>query len=78
MEISHPNSQEPTPEELLDLEKLKVVIEQAIADGRLTQDEVSRIKTAAWADGKITVQELNLVRELVVQKMREGEIEWVW
>lgn len=78
MQISRPNYQEPTPEELHDLEKLKAVIERAIADGKLTHDEVNCIKATMRADGKITPEELNLLSEMVVQKMQEGKIEWVW
>lgn len=78
MKISRPNFQEPTPEDLATLEKLKAVIEQAIADGKLTQDEVALIRRTAWSNGKITPEELNLVREMVTQKVNDGLIQWVW
>ncbi len=78
MEVTRPNVAEPTAEELLDLEKLKRVIERAIADYKLTEDELCQIKAIAWADGKVTPQELNLISEMVTQKLRDGELEWVW
>ena len=43
----------PSHEELQDLEKLKSLIEKAIADGKLSQQEMSAIKSQAWADGKL-------------------------
>ena len=78
MEISRPNASEPSPEDLENVDKLKAVIERAIADGKLSQDEVQQIKTAAWANGKITPQELELVRTLVKDKLQSGELEWIW
>ncbi|MCU0524990.1 MAG: hypothetical protein MUF72_09215 [Elainella sp. Prado103] len=78
MQISRPNCSEPSPEELLDLQKLKVTIERAISDGKLTPEEMRQIKTLVWADGKISPQELNLISHLVTQKLQEGELEWVW
>lgn len=78
MEVTRPNLAEPTAEELLDLEKLKQVIDRAIADGKLTEDEICQMKAIAWADGKVTPQELNLMSAIVGQKLRNGELEWVW
>lgn len=78
MQVSRPNCSEPSPEELLDLQKLQATIERAIADGRLTPEEMRQIKTIAWSDGKITPQELNLISALVTQKLQAGELEWVW
>jgi uncharacterized membrane protein YebE (DUF533 family) len=66
----------PTPEELQDLEKLKVLIEKAIADGKLSQQEMSAIKSQAWADGKITPEELELYTASILEKIRSGELEW--
>lgn len=78
MEVTRPNASEPTPEELMDLEKLKLVVERAIADCKLSEDELRQIKAIVWADGKVTPQELNLIREIVSQKLQNGELEWVW
>lgn len=74
MEISIPKGQEPTPEELKELEKLKVIIEKAIEDGILTEPEFDRIKAAMRADNKISVEELELVRTLIYDKIKSGEL----
>jgi uncharacterized membrane protein YebE (DUF533 family) len=66
----------PTPEELQDLEKLKVLIEKAIADGKLSQQEMTAIKSQAWADGKVTPEELELYTDSILEKIRSGELEW--
>ncbi len=74
MEISIPKGQEPTPEELKELEKLKVIIEKAIEDGKLTEPEFDRIKAAIRADNKVSVEELELVRTLIYDKIKSGEL----
>ena len=78
MEISTPKGQEPTPEELQELEKLKVIIEKAIEDGKLTGAEFERIKTLIRADKKVTVEELQLVRTQIYDKIESGELQRVW
>ena len=78
MEISTPKGQKPTSEELKELEKLKGIIEEAIADGKLTEPEFARIKAAMRADKKVTVEELELVRTLIYDKIKSGELERVW
>jgi hypothetical protein len=76
MEIERPNAPAPTTEELHDFEKLRTILERAIADGILTDGEVKRYKTQAWKDGKITPQELQLYQELVLAKIATGELRW--
>ena len=78
MEISTPKGQEPTPEELQELEKLKVIIEKAIEDGKLTGAEFERIKALIRADKKVTVEELQLVRTQIYDKIESGELQRVW
>lgn len=57
-----------------EVEKLRMLIEQAIADGRLSQAELEAMKNQAWADGKITPEELELYSTLVLDKLRTGEL----
>ena len=78
MEISTPKGKEPTPEELKELEKLKAIIESAIADGKLTEMEFDRIKAAIRADQKVSFEEIQLVRKLIYKKIETGELEKVW
>ncbi len=73
MEISRPNQRELTAEEQQELEKLRKIIEQATADGVITQGERDRITAAMRADGKVTFEELLLVRTLIHEKVaKEG------
>lgn len=74
MEISHPNQQDLTPEEQQELEKLRKVIERASADGVITRAERDVISSTMRADGKVTPEELNLIRTLVHEKVEKGEL----
>ena len=78
MEISTPKDREPTPEELEELKKLKAIIEGAISDGKLTGSEFDRIKAAIRADSKVSYEEIQLVRELIYDKIESGELQKVW
>lgn len=78
MKVSQPKDKEPTPEELQELEKLKIIIERAVADGKLMGTEFETIKTAIGADKKVTYEELQLVRKLIYDKIASGELEKVW
>ncbi|NCQ85734.1 MAG: hypothetical protein GPJ00_15040 [Microcystis aeruginosa W13-18] len=74
MEISRPNQAELTAEEQQELEKLRAIIEQASVDGVITQGERERITLAMRSDGKVTLEELELVRTLITEKVTKGEL----
>lgn len=80
MEFDRPNAQEPTAEELQKLERLKGIIEKAIADGKITADEYQRIKSEIYAHGKISTEqfyrEIELYKSLVQEKLEKGELEY--
>lgn len=67
-------ARELNPAEQQELDNLRQVIEQAIADGVLTQAERDAITAAMKADGKVTFEELALVRQLVNDKVAAGEL----
>jgi uncharacterized membrane protein YebE (DUF533 family) len=76
MQTDQPGAKEPTPDDLKDLETLKAVIDRAAADGKISKAEMDAIKATAWADGKITPEELQMYSELVLEKIRTGELTW--
>lgn len=65
MEIEHKNSKPLTPDEAQHLEHLKAVVENALSDGLLQEEEMTRIKSIIWADGKVTYEELRTVHETI-------------
>lgn len=60
------------------LEKLRSVIEQAIADGKVTAQEMQTIKAIIWSNGNVSAEELDLVRELIHEKVASGELVYDW
>jgi uncharacterized membrane protein YebE (DUF533 family) len=74
MEISHPDHQDLTIEEQQELEKLRKVIERVSADGVITRAERDAIASAMRADGKVSFEELTLVRTLIHEKVEKGEL----
>lgn len=62
-----------TTEELQELNKLQATIDQAIADGVLTPAERDAITGTMTADGKVTFEELEMVRQLC-EKVAAGEL----
>jgi replication initiation and membrane attachment protein DnaB len=74
MEIERPNQRELTVEEQQEFEKFKQVIERATADGVITRGERDQIAAAMRADGKVTIEELALIRTLIQEKVASGEL----
>ena len=76
MLVSRSSAKQPTQEETRQLEKLQVQIERAVADGKISNQEMEDIKRAMLADGKVTVEELELYRILVIDRIVAGEVEY--
>ncbi|MEG5040941.1 MULTISPECIES: hypothetical protein [unclassified Microcoleus] len=76
MLVSRSSDKQPTPEETRQLEKLQVQIERAVADGKISKQEMEDINRAIWADGKVSVEEVELYRMLVTDKIVVGEVEY--
>ncbi|MBD2654962.1 hypothetical protein H6G45_16030 [Synechocystis sp. FACHB-383] len=75
MKVDRPNAQPLTPEEAQELNRLRTLIETAIADGVVTEDELSAIRTMALTPKpsyELLSQELAMYRELVTSKVQAG------
>jgi len=72
MLIERPNHQELTSDELEKLEQLRVIINQAIADGKISKYEMERIERTIHADGKVSIEEITLMRQLIRDKVDCG------
>ncbi len=57
----------------MEIEKIRDMVERALADGRLSRLESEGIKNAIYADKKVTPEEAELWNELQ-QKIWTGEI----
>ncbi|MEG3985482.1 hypothetical protein QUA08_32590 [Microcoleus sp. T3B2] len=76
MLVSRSTDKQPTLEETRQLEKLQAQIERAVANGKISKQEMEDIKRTIWADGKVTVEELELYRILVTDRIVSGEVEY--
>ena len=78
MLIEHPNHQELTTEELQSLKQLHMVIDRAVSDGRISKYEMELIDRTMRADGKILVEEVTMVRQLIREKLDSGLLTRDW
>ncbi|MDG2615809.1 hypothetical protein P7L53_06075 [Thermoleptolyngbya sichuanensis XZ-Cy5] len=78
MEIERPNAKPLTREDLANLDRLKAVIERAIADGVLTADEQDRIKQIINHDHIVSPEEMEMVQTLIWDKLSSGELVRDW
>lgn len=74
MEIERPNQAPLTEEDLQHLEKLQALLEKAIADGIVTRQELDAIKVQIASNGKVMIEELELVRKFMREKVASGEL----
>ncbi|MDY7013268.1 MAG: hypothetical protein SVX43_06610 [Cyanobacteriota bacterium] len=65
MKMERPNAKPLSPEEIANLETLKSVVEKALENGQFSTDEMARIKSILWADGKVTYEELRAIKETI-------------
>lgn len=75
MKVERPNATQLTPEETKELEHLRFLIEQAIADGVVTKQESVNIKAMVLGHKpsyELLSQELTMYRELVTNKINAG------
>ncbi|MEO1391223.1 MAG: hypothetical protein AAFV85_28165 [Cyanobacteria bacterium J06634_6] len=79
MEISRPNAQPISEEELAHLAKLKATVEKALENGEFSTAQISQIKSLIWEDGKITADELRTIRETIKEVMGDTQpgLEWM-
>ncbi|MEC4891767.1 MAG: hypothetical protein SAL07_00065 [Oscillatoria sp. PMC 1051.18] len=75
MKIERFNQKDLSPEEKVQLEKLKVLMKNATANGKISKDELEYIRIAMWANKNISFAELKLYRKLILDKIDSGELE---
>lgn len=78
MEIERPNAAPLTKADLAHLDTLRTIVQKAVADGVVTNDERDYIARVIWADGEATPEELDLVQDLIWSKMQSGDLTLEW
>jgi hypothetical protein len=74
METERPNQPTLSEDDLQQLEKLEALLKKCIADGVLTRAELDAIKVQIAANGKVMIEELDLVRQFIREKVSKGEL----
>ena len=75
LEHGQAENEELTFQEHQQLEELIEIIEMASADGKISQAETDTIQAAIFADHKVTIEEVQVVQELINKKVERGELE---
>lgn len=70
-----PNDEQPVSDEQ-HLANLKALVQNAIADGKLSRSEMDEIRAALFADGKLTMEEIELVRDVMKAGLGDGHLEF--
>jgi uncharacterized membrane protein YebE (DUF533 family) len=78
MKVERPNQKDLTPEEQAHLAKLKQMVEAALADGKVSQDEIQNIRAYIHADHKVTVDELRTINTTIRELLGDGTLEYNW
>jgi uncharacterized membrane protein YebE (DUF533 family) len=66
---------QPTAQELQDLDALKALINKALADGKITRQEIHEIHAFILADGKVSDEEAILMSSMIMEKVKTGQIQ---
>ena len=80
MEVSRPNARELTPEEQQELDKFKRMIEHAVADGKISKQDIQDLQRRELSGGnhnsELLCHEMELYRTLITEKLRTGELQY--
>lgn len=74
MKIEHPNKPPLSEADLQQLDKLEKLLKKSVADGVITRAELDAIDVQIAADGKVTIEELDLVRQFIREKVERHEL----
>lgn len=77
MKVERLNQKPLTPQEQSDLEKLRKLVENVLADGRVSGGEMQSIRAFLHADHKVTVEELQMIRRTVQETLGASSLEEV-
>ena len=78
MKIEFLNAKPLSSEDMIHLEKLRSVVEEALEDGQFSIYERERIQSLIWEDGKVAYEELRIVNETIQKMMGDIPPEFEW
>lgn len=74
MHVEHPNRLPLSGADQEQLTKLENLLQRSIQDGVITRAELEAIDRQIAADGKVTLEELELVRQFIRDRVNQDEL----
>lgn len=74
MKIERSNQPELTPAAQAHLEKLRKMVEAAVADGKISEAEIQAVRALVHADKKVTVEELNTINDTIRKVLGDADL----
>ncbi|WP_204137794.1 TerB family tellurite resistance protein [Halomicronema sp. CCY15110] len=78
MEIERSGQHELSAEEQAHLEKLRHLVESALADGKVSETETQAIRALIHADHQVTPEELQTIRSTMKAMLGDATLEYDW
>lgn len=78
MQISRPNAKSLTSEDRQQLDQLKSIVENALANGKLSKEEIIRIQKFSLADSTIVYEQRITIRQTMQRQLGDAELEYEW
>lgn len=78
MQIERSNQRDLTAEEQAHLAKLKKLVEDSLADGKISEAELQSVRALIHQDKKVTVEELNTINDTIREVLGNADIEYDW
>jgi hypothetical protein len=78
MRIERANAPEPSQAELEHLQQLRTLVEHALANGKLSRDQIQSIQALMGADPRVTVAELAVLHETLRQVLGDAALDYEW
>jgi len=78
MKVERSGQQDLSPKEIAHLEKLRKLVEEALTDGKFSEDELQSIRDLINKDHKVTPAELQTVHATVRAMLGDAELEYDW
>ncbi len=69
----HPPSDDPAH-----LSRLRSLVAQVMADGKISRAEAQELRQALFADGQLTADELAVVRQAMREALGDNPLEFDW
>ncbi len=68
----------PSTDDPAHLSNLRSLVQRVMADGKISREEAKQLRTALFADGQLTPDELDVVRKAMREHLGDEPLEFDW